>query len=163
MEVTDRLDGVTQVTFQYDISSYCHSHRTLISTMQRAFTLRLLHSLPLSLSLHYVWEQCSYCQMWLRPTPDKRLWRSAFQWGGGSCWHKGRGGWLSSTTMAADWPSKSVEPRARCGADDVPRPDRLTRLVMPTIRDLPPWDFLKRKCVLDIAKNALICCLLSVG
>lgn len=46
MEVTDRLCEVTQVTFQYDISSNCHSHRTLISTMLHAFTL--VHFLSLS-------------------------------------------------------------------------------------------------------------------
>lgn len=49
MEVTDRLDIVTQVTFQYDISSYCHSHRTLISAIH-ACMHACMHALPLSLS-----------------------------------------------------------------------------------------------------------------
>lgn len=97
MEVTDRLSAVTQVTFQYDISSFCHSHHTLISTAQRAFTLCLLHSptlslpapLSLTLSLHCAQEQSTYSQMWLQRTLDKRLRRSFFQWGG-ACWHEGR-------------------------------------------------------------------------
>lgn len=53
------------------------------------------------------------------------------------CWHKGKGGWVSSTTMATDWPSKSLKLSTRCGADDVLRPDRLTWLVMPTTRLAP--------------------------
>lgn len=35
MEVTDRLGGVTQVIFQYDIPSYCHKYYKLISNIQQ--------------------------------------------------------------------------------------------------------------------------------
>lgn len=55
----------------------------------------------------------------------------------GSCWHKGRSSWVFSTTMTVDWPSKSLEPRTRCRANDVPCTDRLTWLVMTSMRLAP--------------------------
>lgn len=69
MEVTDRLGGVTQVTFQYDISSYCHSHCTLIFSQCRTHVGPASRSffLPL-LSLHRVLEQSIHSLMWFRQT-----------------------------------------------------------------------------------------------
>lgn len=60
-----------------------------------------------------------------------------FQWGGGSAWHKGTDKWVPSTTMAAGWPSKSWEQRGWMRADDIPYPNHLTWLVMPTTRSAP--------------------------
>lgn len=140
MEVTDRLDIVTQVTFQYDISSYCHSHCTLISAMHACMyalllSLHLFLSLSLSLSLPHVREQFTYCQMWLRRTHDKRLRRSFFRDGGrGSVWHEGWGKYISSPTMPSDWPR---ELKAWWRAGDMPCLNHLTCLVMPATRPTP--------------------------
>lgn len=55
----------------------------------------------------------------------------------GSAWHKGTDKWVPSTTMAAGWPSKSWEQRGWMRADDIPYPNHLTWLVMPTTRSAP--------------------------
>lgn len=94
-------------------------------------------SLSLTLSLHHVQEQFTYCQMRLRRTQDRRLWRSFFQWGGGTCWHKDWDNWAYFTILTADWPSKSLELRAGRRAGDMPCPNRLTWLVTPATRPAP--------------------------
>lgn len=162
MEVTDRLRRVTQVTFQYDIPSYCHSHRTLISAMQRACMPRLPLSLSFYLSLITLYKNNSHTAKCGSANSRQKVMEIIFPVRRGSWWHKYWGNWACSTTMATEWPSKSLELKARSRAGDMPCADYLTWLVMPATRP-SLRDFLKRKCVLGIAKNTLICCLLSVG
>lgn len=92
----------------------------------------------------------------------QRLWRSFFNEEWASARHENWGKYISSPTMASDWPSNSSELKARWRTGDMHCLNHLTWLVMPAIRPAP-WDFLKRKCVPSMAENALICCLLSVG
>lgn len=117
-------------------TNFNHTASITLSTCSPSLSLSLSMPLPLSASFHYAWQQCTYCQIWLRNSRQK-VREIIFPVRRGPCWHKGKGNQVSFTTMAANWPCKSWELRARCRADDVPYPNHLTWLVMPTTRPVP--------------------------